>query len=86
MSIKFQGMRRWGRTLAEVPRRRGKPLTEKRFGGKSTSENAKHLEEMQYLRSSSLFSIPDPAKSTRNNLLNACVPAAQSQILLLTDI
>lgn len=72
--------------MAEVPRRRGKPLTEKRFGGKSTSENDKHLEEMQCLLFNSLFSVPDPAKSTQNNLLNACVPAAKSQILLLTNI
>lgn len=65
MSIKFQGTRRWGRTLAEVHMRKGKPLIEKRFGGKSASENDKHLEEMQYLLSNSLFNIPDTAKAYR---------------------
>lgn len=73
MDVKFRGRNvnqvsrneEVGRTLAEVRRRKGKPLIEKRFGRKLASENDKHLEEMQYLLSDSLFNIPDTAKAHR---------------------
>lgn len=65
MSIKFLGMRRRGRTLAEVHRRKGKPLIENRFGGELATENDKHLEEMQYFLFNSLLNISDIAKVHR---------------------